>query len=565
MEQHRTTPLPTPPPQGRREQTASVARSATTIPRRAESTAPLQRVSPHTLKAMLADGEELALIDLREELIFSQGHLLFARSLPLSRLELTFARLVPRPGTRIVLCDEDDGLVERAAEILSGAGYSNVHALDGGVGAWVGAGFELFSGVNVPSKAFGEFVEHASATPSISPEELQGLLRQRSDIVVLDSRPFDEFQRVSIPSAVNVPGAELVLRIRDLAPSPETMVVVNCAGRTRSIIGAQSLINAGVPNKVVALRNGTMGWSLAGFTCDNGKTARAPDVSRGGLAWAKTAAERVARRFAITRIDAATLECWRADAARTLYLFDVRDPGEYAAGHVPGAVSAPGGQLVQATDQYVGTLGARIVLIDPAEVRAVMTASWLRQMGWRDVFVLAQEGHETEPPAAPILGAPPSPELRIDCAGLAELMARNEATIVDLSLSREYLRAHIPGAWFALRSRLERALAKIPLRGTLVLTSEDGVLAGRAVPEARSLTDRPVRALDGGNTAWLACGHALTADDPRMADEAIDVWLKPYERASDRTAAMREYLSWEVDLPARIARDGSANFLRFPF
>jgi 3-mercaptopyruvate sulfurtransferase SseA len=185
-------------------------------------------------------------------------------------------------------------------------------------------------------------------------------------------------------------------------------------------------------------------------------------------------------------------------------------------------------------------------------------------VGGGGVFVLAQEGYETEPPAMPILGAPPPPELRIDCGGLGELMARDEATVIDLSLSREYLRAHIPGAWFAIRSRLERALAKIPLRGTLVLTSEDGVLAGRAVPEARSLTDHPVRALDGGKAAWLTCGHALTADDPRMADEAIDLWLKPYERASDRAAAMREYLSWEIDLPERIARDGSANFLQFP-
>jgi 3-mercaptopyruvate sulfurtransferase SseA len=162
------------------------------------------------------------------------------------------------------------------------------------------------------------------------------------------------------------------------------------------------------------------------------------------------------------------------------------------------------------------------------------------------------------------LGNPPPPELRIDCAGLAALMARNEATVVDLSRSRDYLKAHIPGAWFAIRSRLKRALAKVPLRGTLVLTSEDGVLAGRAAPEAQTLTDRPVRALEGGNAAWLAGGHALTADDPRMADEAIDVWLKPYERPSERAAAMREYLSWEVDLPARVARDGSANFLRFP-
>src|SRR5436190_490245 len=415
----------------------------------------MQQVDPRALKAMLADGAEMALVDLREELIFSQGHLLFARSIPLSRLELNFARLVPRPGTRVVLCDDGEGLVERAAQVLSGAGYFNVHALDGGIAALAKAGFELFSGVNVPSKAFGEFVEHASATPSISPEELQRLLREGRDIVVLDSRPFDEYQRVSIPSAVNVPGAELVLRVRDLAPSPETMVVVNCAGRTRSIIGAQSLINAGVPNKVVALRNGTMGWSLAGFACDSGKARRAGDVSREGLAWAKAAAERVARRFGVARIDLATLERWRSDDTRTLYLFDVREPREYAAGHVAGALSAPGGQLVQATDQYVGTLGARIVLIDPAEVRAVMTASWLRQMGWRDVYVLAEAGRETAPPPAQILGDPPPAELRIDCAGLAALMARNEATVVDLSASRDYLRAHIPGAWFAIRSRLK--------------------------------------------------------------------------------------------------------------
>jgi rhodanese-related sulfurtransferase len=354
-----------------------------------------------------------------------------------------------------------------------------------------------------------------------------------------------------------------VLRIHDIAPSPETMVVVNCAGRTRSIIGAQSLINAGVPNKVVALRNGTMGWNLAGLTCESGKARRAPQLSGGGLAWAKAAAERVARRFGVARIDAATFARWRADDERTLYLFDVRDPAEYEAGHVAGAVSAPGGQLVQATDQYVGTLGARIVLLDDAEVRAVMTASWLRQMGWSDVFVLAEAGHEVGRPVAPILGSAPPPELRIDGASLAGLMARDEATIVDLSLSRDYLKAHIPGAWFAIRSRLAAALAKIAPRGTLVLTSEDGVLAGLAASEAAALVDRPVRALAGGNAAWLAAGRELTAADPRMADEALDMWLKPYERGSDTTNAMREYLSWEVDLLARIERDGSADFNRF--
>jgi rhodanese-related sulfurtransferase len=513
---------------------------------------------------MLADGEELALIDVREELLFSRGHLLFARSVPLSRLELKFAPLVPRRGTRIVLCDEDDGLTGRAADVLLHAGYDSLSVLDGGVAAWAKAGLELFSGINVPSKAFGEFVEHSSHTPSISADELDRLIRDGSDLVVLDSRPFDEYRRVSIPTAINVPGAELVLRIRDVAPSPDTMLVVNCAGRTRSIIGAQSLINAGVPNKVMALRNGTMGWSLAGRACESGKARRAPEVSAGALAWAKSAAEQVARRFGIARIDRSTLDKLRADRARTLYLFDVRDPTEYAAGHVPGAVSAPGGQLVQATDQYAGTLGARIVLIDDTEVRAVMTGSWLRQMGWQEVFVLAEAGIETGRPPPQILGPAPPAQLRIDCAGLSRLQSREEATVVDLSLSSEYRKAHIPGAWFAIRSRLAQALKNIPLRGTLVLASEDGLLAGLAAREAPASVDIAIRWLDGGNAAWRAAGHALTADGVKMADEAIDVWLKPYERPSDTTKAMDEYLAWEVNLLSRIERDGSTNFAQLP-
>jgi rhodanese-related sulfurtransferase len=235
-------------------------------------------------------------------------------------------------------------------------------------------------------------------------------------------------------------------------------------------------------------------------------------------------------------------------------VFDVRDPEEYRRGHFPGAVSAPGGQLVQATDTYAGTLGARIVLSDDKEARALMSGAWLRRMGWREVYVLAEAGDETGDLAPALLGT-----LAADAAVEVAAMPA-EATVLDLALSPAYRRGHIPGAWFAIRGRLGRALAKVPAKGTLVLTSEDGLLAGLAVAEARQHTGALVKWLRGGTAAWAAAGRPLSKE-PQMADEAIDVWLKPYERAGDPKAGMQEYLTWEVDLIDRIKQDGTTNFL----
>jgi rhodanese-related sulfurtransferase len=192
-------------------------------------------------------------------------------------------------------------------------------------------------------------------------------------------------------------------------------------------------------------------------------------------------------------------------------------------------------------------------------VRAAMTGSWLRQMGWNDVFILAETGSEKGPAKSATLDSETQSSSAIDCAALDALLSRNAATVVDLAPSRDYLAGHIPGAWFAIRTRLSRALAKIPLGETLVLTSEDGVLARLAAAEAEALVDIPVRVLAGGNAAWRASGNALSTQ-PHMADEAVDQWRKPYERSGDTKAAMNEYLAWEIDLLPRIARDGSLKF-----
>ena len=518
--------------------------------------------SASELAAMLADGEELALLDVREEGVFAKGHLFHAVSLPLSRLELKLARLVPRRSTRIVLCDADDGLAVRAAVKLGQFGYTNVAILAGGVATWRALGRELFAGVYVPSKAFGEHVEHRDGTPSISAEELAAKRAAGEKMVVLDSRPLTEFQRMSLPGALDCPGAELVHRIFEVAPDPDTLVVVNCAGRTRSIIGAQSLRNAGVPHRVVALRNGTMGWTLAGLELEHGKHQMAPVPRAAALEKARGAARAVAARFGVRDATDAQLRRWRDDPDRTLYVFDVRTPEEYLAGHLPEVASTPGGQLVQSTDAYVGTRNARIVLVDSDGVRARMTASWLLQMGWRDVFVWrdAMVGATlTEGPApAQVLGlgdvqATAPRELK-------RLLDAGKVNLVDLASSLEYRRGHIPGAAYAIRSRLAQSLPKLEAGRPLVLTSPDGVLARLAAPEAAASWNGPVSAVDGGTAAWSAAGLALEPGPTRMLDDTDDVYYLPYDHADRIEQAMRDYLTWEVALVEQLAREG----VRFP-
>jgi len=347
----------------------------------------VRTATPAQIRTALLAGDEIALIDLRSEHEFAQGHPLFAAQIPFDRLTEEARWRIPRLATPIVVYDDGEGLAQDAVALLTTLGFTDVQVLDGGLQAWREAGYELFEDVNSYSKAFGELVEHRRHTPSLPAEEVQALIREKADIVILDARRFEEYATMSIPTGRSVPGAELVLHARTVAPDPDTTIVVNCAGRTRSIIGAQSLVNAGVPNQVYALRNGTIGWTLAGQDLETGQGRKASDVSDDEAVEARGYARNVAYRAGVKRIGWDDLAHLKADQARTLYLYDVRQPDLYAAGHIPGFRNAQGGQLVQETDHFAPVRGARIVLADDQGARADMTASWLAQLGW-DVLVL---------------------------------------------------------------------------------------------------------------------------------------------------------------------------------
>jgi rhodanese-related sulfurtransferase len=437
--------------------------------------------------------------------------------------------------------------------------------LDGGIAAWEAAGYRLYSGVHVPSKAFAEVVEHEAGTPWISAPDLKALIDSGADIAILDSRSYEEYHNNSIPTAISVPGAELVYRFTDMVPSPDTTVIVNCGGRTRSIIGAQALRNAGFRNRIMSLKDGTMAWHLAGFEVVEGAARRPPEVSDAGRRAAVDAAARVTGRCGIPRIDKATLTAWRAEAdRRTLYVLDVRTPDEYEAGHLAGARSTPGGQLVQETDAHIATWNARVVLVDDNGVRAAMTASWLKQMGWSEVAVLVADRSagdwESGPYVPRVLGLDGSAVANIEPAALRDRLAAGNMVVIDLDTSRRYVQGHIPGAWFAIRSRLAKDLSKLPKAEMIVLTSPDGALARLAAAELAGSLSLPVMVVAGGTEAWIGAGLPLETGASHMASKPEDVVLSARERGQGREEAMREYLAWEIDLVNQMTSDDDHRF-----
>src|SRR4051812_33060315 len=341
-------------------------------------------VTASQVRTALLLRDEIALLDLRHEAAFATGHPLFAANMAAGRIALEAEIRLPRKDAPIVIYDAGEGLVSGAADRFAALGYSNVRALEGGLQGWKAAGFELFQDVNSYAKAFGELVEHRRHTPSLAAEEVSALIARKANIRILDVRRFDEYTTMNIPGSISVPGGELVLRAGEAAPDPDTTIIVNCAGRTRSIIGTQSLINAGVANRVVALRNGTIGWTLAEQQLEHGADRRG---GVGPVEGAAANARDVAYRAGVRHLGKEDAMALQAQTHRTLYRFDVRTSENYTAGHIPGFRHYPGGQLVQEIDIAAPVRGARILLTDDKSVRADMTASWLAQMGW-EVYVL---------------------------------------------------------------------------------------------------------------------------------------------------------------------------------
>jgi rhodanese-related sulfurtransferase len=510
-----------------------------------------RRLSAGALAAALETQNPPVLLDIRDPVEAERGHIAGATSLPRRRLEFRIGELVRDPATSIAVYGGADARAELAATTLARLGYQAVGWLVGGIDGWRGAGGSLASGNNVPSKKFGERVHHRDHVPSIDADTLRRWQQEGRRLAVCDVRTPEEHRSACIPGAVSAPSFDIAQHAFDLAAAHDT-VIVHCAGRTRSIIGAQTLVELGLGN-VFALENGTMGWRLAGHALEQGSARTVGPASADSSGRAEQAAARLAAAAGVGRLEPAALEALLAEPTRNRCVLDVRSLAEHLAGHIAGAIALPGGQAVQRADDFIAVRAAPIVLIDAHETRANLTATWLRRMGFPDVSVLAGgvgawrasgrslvPGRERGAPLGWQAASRATPSLSVDEARrwLAE---GREARVLDVDGSVHFRRGHVPGAQWVPRGWLEaRVGAMAPSNDRPILvTCADGAQSAYAAATLQALGHLDVWRLAGGTRAWAAAGHPL---EPAVLAPQDDELRPAYEKGEQ---AMRDYIDWE--------------------
>lgn len=525
-------------------------------------------ISVEELRRLRNEGRPHALVDVREKGDFVQKHIFKAVPIPRGLVELRFPQRIPWKDVPVIVYDNGEDRAERAAATIEALGYQDVRILDGGLNAWADAGLRTDYGTNVPGKDFGEKVAVVRKTPHLTPDEIVQRQQQGEKIIILDSRTREEYERSHVPGAYSVPGGELPTRIHSILDAPENRdatIVVNCAGRTRSILGADVLIRMGIENPVYALENGTMAWSMAGHELEHGDGPELPVPD-------SESAREAARRFAAQVAGDDGVEPVTIDQLRDIqqsseyhYVVDVRLPAEYEAGHIPGSVSLPAGQIALAGDELLAVNQAHIVMVSNSDVRSRVGGSLARQIGYPKVSYLVggleewqNSGHElergvaTEQSAAVGSSAAPS----ISVSGLKSALDSGEPpTVIDVKGSGDYALSHIAGSTWIPRGDLERRIESIvPSKSEdLVITCDSGLRASLAAATLREMGYENVRWLEGGLNAWTAAGNETVegldgADVPlKVAKDDVEMIGRVGPLARNRQD-MIDYLEWEIAL-----------------
>jgi rhodanese-related sulfurtransferase len=400
--------------------------------------------------------------------------------------------------------------------------------------------------------------DHGGKRAKLAAESLAEL--GYSDVAVVEGG-LASWQQARLPtvSGVNVPGGDIVLWVNELRQRWEKPIIVNCAGRTRSIIGTAALRRLGVDH-ARALKNGTMGWVLAGFELESHPERQTIAASEDSRHKATALALQLAAEEGIRWITAPELSTLKKHPDNGVtYIVDVRSETEYDSGHLPASLNIPGGQAVQRADDFVAVRNAKIVFVSDTSARAVMAAYWFQQMGFPNVMVLqgglrawiesgeplAQADGRAEP-----LGYVAAAKLTtfVDTDELERKVKNSQLLILDVGTSLDFETAHVPGAYWISRGWIELRLPeRFPDRSqAIVLTCPDSRHSVFAAQALRRIGYTGVAVLRGGVRAWASAGHGTEAGLDRCLVEANDVVLSPSIQGNKEE--MQRYLDWEVNL-----------------
>ena len=536
-----------------------------------------RRIPPAEAQALLEAPGEVAFLDLREAGQFGEGHPLFAIPCPYSTLELRVPALVPRRGVPVLLLDAGDGVAERAARRMAALGYGDVRIVEGGAPGWGEAGLTLFKGVNVPSKALGELAEMLWHPPMVTAETLAEWQAEGRAMTFYDVRPPAEYAKMRVPGTACLPNGEVAHRLAVAAPADRPLVLT-CAGRTRGITGAIGLQAAGFEGELYALENGTQGWALAGHPLERGnRPAPFPEMTPEALAEATVRAGRLIARAGLATASATEAAAMLREPSRTTYLLDIRSAPESVRDPIPAAQHALSGQIVQATDQWIGTRGARLLLLDDSGLRAGIAGFWLKQLGYEPVVVRLDDDpmNPLRRLPAPRRAALPEPEAIAPPEALARA-ASGEALIVDLRPSTAARSTPVPFGHWSIRP----LLPTLPVPGRPVfLVADDPAVAALAAIDLTEAGASRVALVAGGagalresvitnppdETARQAAmrgdanGAVLASAMPTDA-QAIDFLFFVHDRHDGNLDASRRYLEWEIGLVAQLSPGERATF-----
>ena len=498
-------------------------------------------------QARIQGDGEVAFVDLREAGPFSEGHPLFAVPAPYSTLEARIGALVPRVQVPIILIDDGDGIAKAGAEALGAMGYGNISIIDGGAPAWSDAGYTLFKGVNVPSKTLGELAGDRWHPKIISASTLAHWQREGRRFSLFDCRPPTEFRKMTVPGAACLPNGELAQRL--LALGSEEPIVITCAGRTRSIIGALGLARVAPARAIYALENGTQGWALAGFDLEQGKKpSDFPQLSAEATAETRAHADSFLKTEAIPLVRSADIAAFLNDETRSTFLFDVRSADEATYDPLPAFTHVWSGQLVQAIDSWIGVRRSRLVLADDLGLRAGLTGFWLRLMGFEvHVVKIDDDLRAISRPDRPRMLRPPISE--IDAATALVEVRQGQARLLDLRPSWRYTAGCVAGSSWTIRPRLSRWVGA----DRLLLIGDDGPEASLGASELLRLGHQDVALVRGGLQALRQVGATIEADEPMPLAIAIDVVSFAHGRHDSDLAASRQYLDWEQGLVSALS------------